>query len=93
MKDSLGNRHLDLAANVNRCYRMSTDILEGSIARTWTRPMGESSRDYCDFTSAISGDDLARIDAFEPADPNLKPIGAQSGLWSDVRHHAGKWAA
>ena len=92
MKDSLGNRHLDLAANVNR-YRMSTDILEGSIARTWARPMDELSRDYCDFTSAISGDDLARIDAFEPADPNLKPIGEQSGIWSDIRHHAGRAAA
>lgn len=86
MKDSLGNRHLDLAANVNRCHRMDTDILEGSIARTWTRPMSDSSRDFCDFTSAISGDDLARINAFEPKDPNLKPIGEQRGIWSDVRH-------
>lgn len=93
MNDSLGRRHLDLASSTERCYRMSTGILESSIARTWTRPMDESSRDYCDFTSAISGDDLARINAFEPADPNLKPIGEQSGIWSDVRQYAGMWAA
>ena len=94
MNYSLGKRHLQLAHNTAFTRTMPLDILERSITRIWTsNAYADSSREHLDFEAAISGDDLARINAFEPADPNLKPIGEQSGIWSDVRHHAGKWAA
>lgn len=85
MNHSLGIRNLEIASNTESSRYHSVAVCERSIARTWTRPMPDHSRDYCDFTSAISGDDLARIAAFEPADPNIKRVGEQSGLWSDVR--------
>lgn len=94
MSHSLGKRHLQLAHHTEFTRTMPLDILEKSIARIWSNAAyADSSREHLDFEAAISGDDLARINAFEPADKNLKPIGAQSGLWSDVRHHAGKWTA
>lgn len=86
MNHSLGIRNLEIASNTESSRHHSVEICERSIARTWTRPMSDISRDYCDFTSAISGDDLARINAFETKDPNLKPLGEQRGIWSDVRH-------
>lgn len=94
MNRTLGKRHLQLAHHTEFTRTMPLDILEKSIARIWSNAgYADSSREHLDFEAAISGDDLARVNAFEPKDPNLKPIGEQSGLWSDVRHHAGKWAA
>lgn len=94
MNRTLGKRHLILANNTAAHRDMDKWILDESNVETQTRTdIDEYTRDYLDFTQAISGDDLARINAFEPADKNLKPIGEQSGIWSDVRHHAGKWAA
>lgn len=94
MKDSLGNRHLQLARTAGFTRTMSLGILEKSIARIWTHAgYADSSREHLDFEAAISGDDLARINAFEPTDPKLKPIGEQRGIWSDVRRHAEKAAA
>lgn len=94
MSHSLGNRHMRLARRTLHASTIGVDILEKSIARVWTSSAyADISREHLDFEAAISGDDLARINAFEPADRNLKPIGEQSGIWSDVRHHAGKWAA
>lgn len=94
MNRTLGKRHLQLAHTAEFTRTMSLDILEKSIDRVWTSSAyADSSREHLDFEAAISGDDLARINAFEPVDPNLKPIGEQHGLWSDVRHHAGKRAA
>lgn len=94
MNRTLGKRHLYLAHNTEFTRTMPIGILESSIDRIWSNAgYADSSREHLDFEAAISGDDLARINAFEPADPNLKPIGEQSGIWSDVRHHAGKWAA
>lgn len=94
MNRTLGKRHLQLAHHTEFTRTMPIDILESSIDRIWSDSRyANSSRENLDFEAAISGDDLARINAFEPSDRNLKPIGAQSGLWSDVRHHAGRWAA
>lgn len=94
MNHSLGKRHLQLAHHSEFTRTMPIEILEKSITRTWTHAgYADSSREHLDFEAAISGDDLARINAFEPADPNLKLIGEQSGLWSDVRRHAEAVAA
>ncbi|WP_186293272.1 hypothetical protein [Brevibacterium aurantiacum] len=94
MNHSLGKCHLQAARRALHASKISVDILEGSIARVWTSSAySDRSSDQLDFEAAISGDDLARINAFEPADPNLKSIGEQHGLWSDIRHHAGRWAA
>ena len=84
MNRTLGERHIVLADHTRTSRNMSADTLVESIARTWTRPMADSSRDYCDFASAISGDDLARLRADDYR--IVKPIGRQRGLWSDVRH-------
>lgn len=94
MNRTLGKRHLQLAHNTAHSRDMDTWILDESDAETSTRTdIDESTRDFLDFTSAISGDDLARINVFEPADPKLKPIGEQSGIRSGVRHHAVRRAA
>ena len=77
MNYTLGERHLSLAGQTETNESMHVSTLERSIARTWTRPMEDYSRDYCDFLSAISGDDLARIAAFEPK--------REPTLWADVR--------
>lgn len=96
MNRTLGKRHLQLARRTLHASTIGVDILEKSIARVWT-DSGPSyrSRDSLDFESAVSGDDLARIRVGEywTTKPIVKPIGEQSGIWSDVRHHAGKWAA
>lgn len=94
MNRTLGKRHSILANSTSARRDMDTWILDESNVETQARTdIDELTRDYLDFTQAISGDDLARINAFEPADLNLKRIGEQSGIWSDVRHHAGRWAA
>lgn len=94
MNHSLGKRHLQLAHHSEFTRTMPIEILEKSIARTWTHAeYADSSREHLDFEAAISGDDLARINAFEPADPKLKPIGEQSGIWSGVRNLDGRAAA
>lgn len=94
MNRTLGKRHLRTAQQTLHSASMDIWILEESIAETLTRSdIDETTRDYLDQTAAISGDDLARINAFESADPNIKPIGQQRGLWSDVRRHSEAVAA
>lgn len=85
MNRTLGERQLLIAENSRRTRNMGTDILVDSIARTWTRPMSDSSREFCDFASAVSGDDLARIAAFEPK--------REPSLWADVTTHGLEAAA
>lgn len=85
MNHSLGERHLALAGQTETHESMHVSTLERSIARTWTSPMADHSRDYCDFLSAISGDDLARIAAFEPK--------REPSLWGDVTTHGVEAAA
>ena len=85
MNRTLGERHIVLAEHTRTSRNMSADTLVESIARTWTRPMADSSRDYCDFASAISGDDLARINAFKQT---IAP-----SLWADVTTHGLEAAA
>lgn len=96
MSHSLGNRHMRLARRTLHASTIGVDILERSIARVWadSGPYYRS-RDSLDFESAVSGDDLARIRVGEywTTKPIVKPIGEQSGIWSDVRHHAWKWVA
>ena len=80
MNRTIGERHLLLAENTRMSHRSPVEVQVKSIASTWTRPMAESSRDYCDFASAISGDDLARIAAFEPkVEPSLWADAAREG--------------
>lgn len=83
MSLSLGERHLSHASRTRQSRTHSVEIQEGSIARVWD---GEtySRPEHLDEYSAISGDDLARIAYFEPADPNIKPIGEQRGIWSQA---------
>lgn len=91
MNRTLGNRHLQLAHHAEFTRTMPIDILEKSIARVWTHAgYADSSRDHLDFEAAISGDDLARINAFEPKDPDLRSIGRQHGIWSSPRVVTGK---
>lgn len=94
MNRTLGKRHSILANSTSDHRDMEKWILDESNVETQTRTdIDDRTRDYLDFTQAISGDDLARINAFEPADPKLKPIGEQSGLWSDVRRETEAVAA
>lgn len=96
MNRTLGKRHLQLAHTAEFTRTMPLDILEKSIDRVWTSSAyADSSREHLDFEAAVSGDDLARLRVGEywTAKPIVKPIGEQHGLWSEVRHHAGKWAA
>lgn len=89
MNRTLGERHLTLAGITQSSRTTPVDILERSNHKTWTTAKySDSIREYLDFTDGISGDDLARINAFEPADPKIKPIGNQSGLWSAVKEGA-----
>lgn len=85
MNRTLGERHIVLADHTRTSSNMRTSTLVDSIARTWTRPMADSSRDYCDFASAISGDDLARINYFAPS--------GEPSLWADVTTHGLEVAA
>lgn len=93
MNESLGRRHLQAARRTLHASTISVEILEDSLKETWESGNPLRTKENLDGHSAVSGDDLARINAFEPKDKNLKPIGEQSGIWSDVRHHAGRWAA
>ena len=85
MNRTLGERHIVLADHTRTSRNMRTSTLIDSIARTWTRPMSDSSREFCDFASAVSGDDLARIAAFEPK--------REPSLWADVTTHGLEAAA
>ena len=71
---NLSERHLKIAQNT-RSARLATVAHEAKF----TREIHEgkySAPEFLDFTSAISGDDLARIAAFEPK--------REPSLWSDV---------
>lgn len=87
MNYSLAERHLKLANHTYHAANHHVEVQMDSIVRIWD---GEtySRPEHLDEYSAFSGDDLARINAFEPADPKLKPIGNQTGLWSAVKEGA-----
>lgn len=91
MNRTLAERNMILATNIMNHWGTPNWILAESAEETATRTdIDEGTRDFLDFTDAISGDDLARLrmDSYQI----VKPIGEQSGLWSDVRH-AGTAAA
>lgn len=83
MNRTLGERHL-LLANNSRSARLSTAACEAGIFAD-IQGGRYVSADFMDFTQAISGDDLARIAAFEPK--------REPSLWADVTTHAPAVAA
>lgn len=91
MNESLGRRHLQDARRTLHASTISVGILEDSLKETWRSGNPLRTKETLDGNSAISGDDLARLRVGTCW--IVKPIGEQSGIWSDVRHHAGKWAA
>lgn len=95
MNYSLGRRHLQDARRTLHASTISVGILEDSLKETWKSGNPLRTKENLDGNSAVSGDDLARLRVGEywTAKPIVKPIGEQHGLWSEVRHHAGKWAA
>lgn len=59
-------------------------ILERTLLEILVSPK-YINRDDLDASRGVSGDDLARLRVGECQ--IVKPIGEQSGLWSDVRRH------
>lgn len=91
MNRTLGNRHMQLARRTLHASIISVGVLTDSLKETWESRNSRRTKENLDFTSAISGDDLARLRVGE--DRIVKPIGEQRGIWSDARHHTGRWAA
>lgn len=92
MNRTLAERNMIFASNTMNHWDTPNWILAESAEKTATRTdINETTRDYLDFTDAISGDDLARLrmDKYQI----VKPIGEQSGIWSDVRNLDGRAAA
>lgn len=75
MHYSLGQRHLNHASHTRQSVNHPVEVHVDSIDRIWD---GEtySRPEHLDEYSAISGDDLARIAAFEPK--------REPSLWADV---------
>lgn len=75
MSYSLGDRHLNHASHTRQSVNHPVEVHVDSIDRIWD---GEtySRPEHLDEYSAISGDDLARIAAFEPK--------REPSLWGDV---------
>lgn len=83
---NLGERNIRLAASAYRNVNMNLWILDESEEHNVSRDdIDETTRDFLDFGQGISGDDLARITAFGPAAPNIKPIGEQRGIHSGTK--------
>lgn len=82
MSYSLGRRNNMHAHHAEHARRMSTAILESSMASIW---VSAKYPEYLDEYSAISGDDLARINAFERK--------VEPRLWADVTTHTVRAAA
>ena len=83
MNRTLAERHLLLASNT-RSARLSTAECEAGIFAD-IQGGRYFSTDHMDFTQAVSGDDLARIAAFEPK--------REPSLWADVTTHGLEAAA
>lgn len=90
MNAALGERHLRLARRTLHAAPIKVCLLEDSLKETWGSGIGLRAKENLDDQSAISGDDLARINAFEPKDPDLRSIGRQYGIWSSPRVATGK---
>ena len=73
MSYSLGERNNMHATTAGHARTTSIDILERSLARAWAKA---NHPEHLDEYSAISGDDLARIAAFEPK--------REPSLWADA---------
>ena len=73
MSYSLGERNNMHATTAGHARDTSIDILERSLARAWAKA---NHPEHLDEYSAISGDDLARINAFRPT---IAP-----SLWGEV---------
>lgn len=91
MNESLGKRHLQAARRTLHASTISVEILEDSLKETWKSGNPLRTKETLDGNSAVSGDDLARLRVGDYQIVN--PVGEQRGIWSDVRHHAGRWAA
>lgn len=91
MNESLGRRHLQAARRTLHASTISVEILEDSLKETWESGNPLRTIENLDDNSAVSGDDLARLRVGTCW--IVKPIGEQRGIWSDVQHHAGRWAA
>lgn len=74
-KRTIAERNFLLATNTHRSRSTSTDIKEETADRAWNDPQF-TAHEHLDFCNAISGDDLARIAAFEPK--------REPSLWADV---------
>lgn len=83
MNRTLAERHLLLADNT-RTGRHS-DVECEQVIEADIRNGKYVAADFMDFTQAISGDDLARIAAFEPKH--------EPSLWADVTTHTPAVAA
>lgn len=75
MNRTLGEHHLMLANNTKHARGLRVSLCERSTLEVWTSSLYKH-REFLDFNSAISGDDLARINAFEPY--------RVPSLWADV---------
>lgn len=83
MNYSPAERHL-LLSDSTRTARFSTVSLESKIFADIENGKYFAT-DFMDFTQAVSGDDLARIAAFEPK--------REPSLWGDVTTNASAVAA
>ena len=78
MNDSLGIRNARAANRAEFSGRMRVTTMQDSLRRIWAGFVcSEDSRRRLDADAAFSGDDLARIAAFEPY--------REPSLWADVR--------
>ena len=84
MNRTLAERNFLIATNTHRSRNVSTDIKEETADRAWNDPQF-TAHDHLDFCNAISGDYLARINAFEPK--------REPSLWADVTMHGLEAAA
>lgn len=84
MNPTLGKRHLDLAHQAKFTHDMRTETLMESTDRLW-KNYDAATAEAIDATDGISGDDLARIAAFESK--------REPSLWADVTTHGLEAAA
>lgn len=79
MHGTLGERNIRLAHHAVHAAGFRVETMEKSQAETWV-PGRWGWPEYIDYGHAISGDDLARFNAFEPH--------REPSIWRDILRSA-----
>lgn len=79
MDRTLGERNIRLAHHTDHAAQFHVSTMERAQAETW-EPGRWSFPDYLDSGHAISGDDLARLNAFGPR--------REPSIWRDILRSA-----